>query len=160
MLSCYDLAGLEPELFARLAVHRQPQRSEEFYNAKSRWNRSGPGPVALVGNSWASGVMLAPLYAAPACSSISAISYRWDGSRLLDWAPMTEVRLLLTDAQTMESWIVDVTSSPEGTLIIPAGTRISANCQAVLQMTTGLFRGRLRNPPYIPNCDITVRYRF
>lgn len=160
MLNPYDLAGQEPDLFERLAVHRQPRRSAHFHNATSRWSRSGPGPVALIGNTWSSGVMLAPLYAAPTRSLISAISYCWDAGRLLDWAPQTEVRLLLTDAQSMESWVVDVTQVPQGTIIVPANRPISANCQAVLQMTAGAFRGRLKNPPYIPTCDITVRYRF
>jgi hypothetical protein len=79
---------------------------------------------------------------------------------LLLWAPQTQVRLLLTDAHSMESWVVDVSHSQEGTLIMPAKTSISANCQVVLQMATGHFFGRLKDPPYIPTHGVTVRYRY
>lgn len=160
MLIPYDLAEHEPDLFERLAVHKQREQPDLLLDARSKWARSGPGPVALIGNQWASGVVLAPMYLCSSRSSIMAISYYWDPSKLLLWAPQTQVRLLLTDAHSMESWVFDVSNSPEGTLIIPVRTSISANCQVVLQMTAGRVFGRLKDPPYIPTHGITVRYRY
>jgi hypothetical protein len=160
MLIPYDLASDDPSLFEQLAVHKQPPRPESVKNANSKWVRSGPGPVALIGNLWTSGVMLAPLYAASGSSSVSAISYDWDTSKLRLWAPQTNVRLLVTDAVSLETWMSDVTDMPHGNLILPANVRISANCQVIFQMTAGAMRGRLRNPPFIPSHQVTVRYRY
>lgn len=160
MLVPYDLAEQEPDLFERLAAYKQLEGADALRDAKSKWTRSGPGPVALIGNRWASGVMLAPMCLCSSRSSIIAISYWWDQSKLLLWEPYTKVRLLITDAHSMESWVIDVSNSPDGTLIMPAKTSISANCQVVLQMTSGSITGRLKEPPYIPTHGVTVRYRF
>lgn len=160
MLVPYDLASDNPELFSELAKNRQPARAVSAQNSSAKWSRSGPGPVALIGNTWVCGVTLAPVHLAPGSSVVSAVTYRWDASKLRLWAPQTRVRLLLTDAISLATWMADVTDATQGSLILPAGTKISGNCQAIFQMTAGAVRGRLYKPPFIETHEITVRYRY
>ncbi|WP_143102901.1 hypothetical protein [Rhizobium sp. NFR07] len=89
-----------------------------------------------------------------------AIDYVWETQKLREWEKHVAVRIVLTDAENMQSWSMAVTSAPSGAIILPASLQMSANCQAVFQLRAGDRVGPLHTPPYIPRHSIAVRYHF
>lgn len=160
MLKPYDLQTEDPDLHEQLVHGRQQTSPAALENKIGKWRRTGPGPLALIGNIWTTGPLLAPEYLIPGSTRILAIDYAWETHKLREWAGHSELRLLITDAENMTSWVADVTETAAGAIIFPADLKISANCRIALQLKAGDRTGKLYTPPYVPRYGVTIRYRY
>lgn len=155
----HSLDAEDPWLLQVLDDFVTSPNPDVFGNRRSRWTAAGPGPVALRGGDWASGVWLAPTFKVMTRSLVKTLVWHWNRERLGEWDGHSNVRLLLVDAETRRCWASDVTSQPHGARIIPPNLELSANCLAVFQLRAGDRRGDLLRPPFIRNASLTVTYR-
>lgn len=160
MLSACELALLDPALHDHYVQHRLSPDPQLSGHGGGVWERSGPGPIAFIGNTWTNGVTLAPEFKVAGATRLVALSYAWNPVRLDAWAPQCQVRLIVTDAVNLKSYLLDVTSAPSGAVIVPAEADLSANCSVVFQLKAGSRTGPLKKPPYIKNYAVTGRYRL
>lgn len=127
---------------------------------RAKWSAKGPGPVALTGGEWVSGVLLGPQYRREAASRACALEWEWTPEKLGEWLGHSEVRILLMDTAVRSSWTIDVTDSDRSTLILPSHVELSANCLALFQLKAGDRIGKLHSPPYVRTAGLTMRYRY
>lgn len=153
-----NIHDLDEQLHLKLLANKQVASCIDPVDTKAKWHGAGPGPIGIIGGKWVDGVILAPGFLISRKSKILALSYTWENTKLGAWAKQTDLRLLLSDAEDMRAWTVDLPASSSGNIILPANVSISANCQIVLQLKAGDRVGRLRAPPYIPHHSVTVRY--
>jgi len=159
MLRQHDLAVEDPPLYEALqTVAFQGTRGRISHGRRSRWQASGPGPVALTGGTWINSVVLGPEFRV-ASGRVSALKCVWSPAKLGEWVGHCDVRLMLLDAEAKSSWILDVTSNCEAAVVVPANVGMSANCLAILQLKAGDRVGRLLRPPFIRTFGVEIYYR-
>lgn len=159
MLMRCDLSAVDPALHAHYVQNQLLQDREPSSAEHGAWARSGPGPIAFIGNTWTNGVTLAPEFKVVGATKLAALSYRWEPEQLGAWASQCSVRLIVTDATTLISYLIDVTSSPEGAVIDPKLSDLSANCSIVFQLKAGSRTGPLKSPPFIESYSVRAKYR-
>ncbi len=137
-----------------------PPTPRELGTLRSKWSAAGPGPVALHGGDWVSGVWLGPTLKVMKPSLVRALAWHWTRERLGEWDGHSHVRLLLVDAETRACWTSDVTSQPHGAHLIPPDLELSANCLAAFQLRAGDRKGNLYRPPFIRSAGLTVIYHY
>jgi hypothetical protein len=125
-----------------------------------KWMARGPGPVALTGGEWISGVALCPAFRFNYWCLVACLSWKWEADKLGEWLGHSELRLMLLDVGSKACWTLDVTSKTESTVIVPRELNLSANCAVVLQLKAGERVGKLYRPPFVKCVEIEVRYRF
>nr|CAD6437932.1 hypothetical protein REQ54_04379 [Rhizobium sp. Q54] len=155
---CY-LAEIDPALHDHYLQNRLQPELLPLGSSGGSWSRSGPGPIAFIGNTWTNGVTLAPEFAVAGTTSLVAVSYDWAADRLEKWAPYCEVRLIITDVVNLRSYCLNATSSSSGSVLISADAELSANCSMVFQLRAGDRTGPLKKPPYIEHCRVSARFR-
>jgi hypothetical protein len=158
MLNALNLDHIDPILYETLLMLRDQTASPNTRGSISKWKAEGPGPVALIGNTWAAGVTLAPRDLIRGASRVVAIDYHWDSEKLRMWKDHCVVRLVLTDARDLKSWSIEFTAE-RGSVIVPAEISMSGNMACTFQLKAGDRTGNLHSPPYIKTAGIQLRYR-
>lgn len=160
MLIQHNLTTEDQQLVEALGIYAAELQPFRAVGLRAKWNAQGPGPVALTGGEWVSGVLLGPQYRVGVASRACALEWDWTPEKLGEWRGHSEVRILLMDTAVRSSWTIDVTDSERSTIILPSHIELSANCLALFQLKAGDRIGKLHRPPYVKTAGLTMRYRY